>query len=222
MGEYASPPCYLGELDPGSAESPAQTQENLRTWRQHQRKRLLAQRSVVADEERAMRDARMRQHLSSLMPLATACTGFCWPLVGEPDLMPLVRQLAASGSRTAISVIVGRDRALEFWRWDESMAMQTGGVWKLPVPAQRIAASPDVILVPCLGFDREGHRLGNGGGYFDRTLAALDPKPLCIGFAYDAGRLDTIYPQCWDMPLDVIVTESGLVVDSRVTSAAAP
>jgi len=221
-GEFASPPCYLGELDPAFAEPLAATQDNLRTWRRLQRKRLRARRGALADEERAHRDERIRRHLGTLVSLDSACTGFCWPLPGEPDLIPLIRGLAASGSTTAIAVIVGKDQALEFWRWDESTAMKTGGVWNLPVPAQRTVVSPDIILVPCLGFDRQGHRLGNGGGYFDRTLAPLDPKPLCIGFGYETGRLATIYPQPYDVPMDVVVTERGLVVDSRVTSAAAP
>jgi 5,10-methenyltetrahydrofolate synthetase len=74
---------------------------------------------------------------------------------------------------------------------------------------ERRVVAPDVILVPLVGFDKDGHRLGNGGGYYDRTLAALVPKPLCIGIGNEAGAIETIYPQQHDVPMDAIVTERG-------------
>jgi 5,10-methenyltetrahydrofolate synthetase len=217
---FASPPCYLGELDSQFAESLAATGDNLRTWRQHQRTRLTAQRQTLTDEERARRDARIRRHVASVQDLQGSCTGFCWPLPGEPDLMPLVRQLIETGNTAALAVIAGKYQPLEFWQWDTSTRMVTGSVWEMPVPAHAVSASPDVILVPLLGFDSAGHRLGNGGGYFDRTLASLNPKPLCVGYGYEEGRLETIYPQPWDIPMDLIVTERGIAVDaSRIISA---
>jgi 5-formyltetrahydrofolate cyclo-ligase len=63
--------------------------------------------------------------------------------------------------------------------------------------------------VPLVGFDPEGYRLGYGGGYYDRTLAAMSPKPLTIGVGYELGRLETIHPQPHDIPMDVLVTDSG-------------
>ena len=221
--EFASPPCYLGELDSRFAEPLAATEDNLRTWRKHERTRLTAQRQSLTDEERAKRDERIRQHLDSVLNLDGTCLGFCWHLPGEPDLMPLVRQLTESGNTAALAVAARKNQPLEFWQWEESTEMVTGSVWNIPVPAHRISASPDVILVPLLGFDSAGHRLGNGGGYFDRTLASVDPRPLCVGFGYDEGRLETIYPQPWDVPMDLIVTERGIVVDSsRVTATGGP
>lgn len=69
---------------------------------------------------------------------------------------------------------------------------------------------PDILLVPLLGFDLDRYRLGNGGGYYDRTLGAMDIKPYTIGIGFDCLRLDTIYPFAHDVPLDAIVTESGV------------
>jgi 5-formyltetrahydrofolate cyclo-ligase len=69
---------------------------------------------------------------------------------------------------------------------------------------------PSLLLIPLLGFDSQGYRLGYGGGYYDRTLAALRLKPLTIGIGYEAGRLETIQPQPHDIPLDAVVTESGI------------
>ena len=69
---------------------------------------------------------------------------------------------------------------------------------------------PTALLVPLVGFDRRGYRLGYGGGYYDRTLATMHPKPLTIGIGYDLGRLETIHPQPHDIPMDAIVTEAGV------------
>jgi hypothetical protein len=84
------------------------------------------------------------------------------------------------------------------------------GVWKIPVPPAGAALRPAVLLAPLLGYDDAGYRLGNGGGYYDRTLAALDSLPLTIGVGYAQGRLASIRPQPHDVPLDAIVTEHGL------------
>ena len=69
-------------------------------------------------------------------------------------------------------------------------------------------------LAPLVGFDSCGYRLGYGGGYYDRTLAAATPKPLAIGVGFELSRLDTIHPQPHDVPMDFIVTEE-LVIDRQ-------
>jgi 5-formyltetrahydrofolate cyclo-ligase len=81
------------------------------------------------------------------------------------------------------------------------------GVWKIPVPADGPEVVPDVALAPVVGWDGAGYRLGYGGGYFDRTLAALAPSPLTIGVGLYAARVPTIFPQPHDIAMDVIVTE---------------
>ena len=73
---------------------------------------------------------------------------------------------------------------------------------------------PTALLVPLVGFDGHHYRLGYGGGYYDRTLAALDPKPLTIGIGCELGRVATIYPQAHDIPMDAIVTEAGVATTS--------
>jgi 5-formyltetrahydrofolate cyclo-ligase len=85
------------------------------------------------------------------------------------------------------------------------------GVWNIPIPAERQVVPPGALLVPLVGFDSRGYRLGYGGGFYDRTLAALSPKPLAIGVGYEFGRLATIHPQPHDIPMDALVTEAGVV-----------
>lgn len=87
------------------------------------------------------------------------------------------------------------------------------GDWNIPVPPpESEVVTPDVALAPLVGWDRAGYRLGYGGGYFDRTLAHLAPRPFVIGIGLQAAELATIYPQPHDVPLDAIITEEGVQV----------
>lgn len=83
------------------------------------------------------------------------------------------------------------------------------GIWGIPIPAERQIVRPTALLMPLIGFDEAGYRLGCGGGYYGRTLAVMMPKPLTIGVGYALGRLDTIHPQPHDIPMDAILTEEG-------------
>lgn len=87
----------------------------------------------------------------------------------------------------------------------------TRGVWNIPVPADGIDVRPDIVVSPVLGFDRAGYRLGYGGGFYDRTLAALAPRPLVIGVGFAMSAMTTIRPLPHDIPMYFIVTEDGLV-----------
>jgi 5,10-methenyltetrahydrofolate synthetase len=87
------------------------------------------------------------------------------------------------------------------------------GDWNIPVPPPKASVvKPDVTLAPLVGWDDAGYRLGDGGGYFDRTLSTLSPRPATIGIGFQSSRLDSIFPQPHDIPLDVILTEAGVQV----------
>ncbi|MDB5936196.1 MAG: 5-formyltetrahydrofolate cyclo-ligase [Massilia sp.] len=131
--------------------------------------------------------------------------GVYWPLRGEADLSLAYAELARSGVRLALPVVLARDAPLGFAHWQpgEAMVKDEMGV---AVPAElRLAERPPALLVPCLGFNEEGYRLGYGGGYYDRTLA-LEPRPFTLGIAYAclAARFASA-PH--DVPLDQIITE---------------
>jgi len=128
---------------------------------------------------------------------------------GEIDLRGIVRGLIARGTRAALPVVVESGTPLEFWAWQPRMKMARG-VWNIPVPGERVPVRPGLLLVPLVGFDPAGYRLGYGGGYYDRTLAAMHPRPYCIGVGFELGRLDSIRPQPHDIPMDMIVTERGV------------
>jgi 5,10-methenyltetrahydrofolate synthetase len=82
--------------------------------------------------------------------------------------------------------------------------------FNIPVPAHGRPVQPDALLIPCVGFDAQRYRLGYGGGYYDRTLAQTVPWPLCVGIAFESGRLETIDRQPHDMQLDVVITDTGI------------
>ena len=86
----------------------------------------------------------------------------------------------------------------------------THGAFGLPAPEGSQVLRPQAALIPPVGFDRQGYRLGYGGGYFDRTLAALSPQPLKIAVGFELSRIPTIHPQPHDVSMDFVVTEAGI------------
>jgi 5-formyltetrahydrofolate cyclo-ligase len=183
--------------------------DEIRDLRRTKRAELRSRRvSLPRDEKdrvRATVTTLLRQHVPEF---ASACIGFCWPYKGEIDFRHFIRSVVADGAEAALPVVVERAQPLEFWSWRPHIKMQRG-IWNIPIPAERCPVQPTVLLVPLVGFDASGYRLGYGGGYFDRTLATLTPRPLTIGVGYELGRLPTIYPQPHDIPMDAIVTENG-------------
>ncbi|HLY47489.1 MAG TPA: 5-formyltetrahydrofolate cyclo-ligase, partial [Stellaceae bacterium] len=113
----------------------------------------------------------------------------------------------ASGRAVALPVVIDKKGPLEYRAWRTGEAL-VDGVWNIPVPEKREIVVPALVLAPLVGFDAACYRLGYGGGYFDRTLAALAPRPLAIGVGYAAQAIATIYPQPFDLPMDFIVTEA--------------
>jgi 5-formyltetrahydrofolate cyclo-ligase len=182
----------------------------VKLWRRTERQRLLALRTGVPPTERRLWgrgiEARLRRLLEQRPGIIL---GVYWPFQGEFDPRPLIDWLIAEGSAVALPAVVDKKGPLEYRTWRPGERL-VEGVWNIPVPEKREVVVPQAVLAPLLGFDRECYRLGYGGGYFDRTLAALAPKPWAIGIGFELSRLETIYPQVFDMPMDVIVTEAGL------------
>ncbi len=183
--------------------------DEVKAWRGAERARLVAERLALPARRRAAR-GRVRALLAAEVPeLRRATVGFYWPFRGEIDLTGLARGLVEGGARAALPVVVGRGRPLEFRRREPGAAMRPG-IWDVPVPAAAEPVEPDCLLVPLVGFDGEGHRLGYGGGYYDRTLAAMRRRPLALGVGHAFQRLATIRPRPFDRPVDAVVTEDGI------------
>lgn len=150
------------------------------------------------------------QHFLSNVPLqpGSVVAGF-WPIRDELDIRPLLARLMDSGHRLCLPAVVARDAPLEFREWAKGGALYDAGFGTLAPDADAAQLQPDVMLLPLLGFDRHGTRLGYGGGYYDRTLAALPQRPRLIGFAFACQEFDHIPRDSHDVPLDGVVTEAG-------------
>lgn len=211
---YASPPCLAQEIDPTYfcplAVDPQQAADVTR-WRKAERARLLAMRAAVSVAERHAAAEAIAGRLDTLLAArfkmieGLTISGW-WPIKAELNLRHWLESLLARGAQVALPVVVTPAAPLVFRLWTPDCKM-VQWFWKIPVPAGGREVTPDVILAPVVGWDAAGYRLGYGGGYFDRTLAALDPGPLSIGVGHDAARVATIFPQPHDIAMDLIVTE---------------
>lgn len=179
----------------------------IRDWRKETRERLIAQRTSISAEDRSAWSERISRALeAALEPYAGRLIGFYWPFRGEYDPRTVVTAMRERGSRLALPVIVERGQPLVFREWSPGSLM-VQGTWKIPMPESGEAVFPDLLVVPLVGFDRQGYRLGYGGGFYDRTIAAMPKRPHTIGVGFAFGRLETIYPQPHDIPLERIITE---------------
>jgi 5-formyltetrahydrofolate cyclo-ligase len=193
---------------PPDADREAGDWPDVRRWRKERRTALIAARVAAGARKRAAWDeAITAQILDGVPNLEWLVVGFYWPFKGEYDVRRIARQLHARGTRLALPVVVEKHRPLEFRAWTPD-AKLVPGIWNIPVPADRTIVEPDALLVPLVGFDGEGYRLGYGGGYYDRTLASRRRKPLTIGVGFELSALTTIHPQPHDIPMDAIVTEA--------------
>jgi 5,10-methenyltetrahydrofolate synthetase len=139
-----------------------------------------------------------------------------WPLTDEPDITPILYALVRVGHTVVLPVVAQRSAPLEFHRWSPGASMRTGNFGVME-PARTQALQPDLLLVPTLGYTGQGDRLGYGGGYYDRTLAAMQKNnrhtPLAVGIAWSEGLLTNKYPayqpQIHDMPLHAVLSAQG-------------
>jgi 5,10-methenyltetrahydrofolate synthetase len=186
------------------------TFSDLKQWRKAQRERLIAARMAVAPEQIDAWRQRMDASLERSFPgLAAKRVAFCWPIKHEYDARFIARTLRERGATTALPLVVAPKQPLAFREWHPGVALATGPL-DIPYPKDSPEVTPEAVLLPMNGWDAQGYRLGYGGGFFDRTLAALAKKPIVIGVTYELARMETIQPQAWDIPVDYVVTERGV------------
>lgn len=171
--------------------------------------------SAVAARKLARATADAEQALTHLVAYINAVpgidivSGYC-PMRTELDPTPALTALHAQGYRICMPVVVAVDAPLRFRMWTPGAAM-TRGVFGTVHPEAGEEAMPEALITPLLAFDRDGFRLGYGGGFYDRTLASLraERRTLGVGLAYDAQRVDAVPVEPTDQRLDAIVTEAG-------------
>lgn len=233
--EYASPPCSLHELeepeqpaaesagaaaaaaspalpaDPIPPPDPAQRSDVMR-WRKAERARLIAERLAIPSRaRRELSEAIARGLAEAIGEPAGLIVSTYAPFRGEPGLSALIESVLARGGRHALPVVIERGRPLVFRLWAPGEPLERG-TWNIPQPpAQAPAVLPDIVIAPVVGFDPACYRLGYGGGFYDRTLAAMPKRPRVFGIGYSQAAIATIYPQPHDVRMSAIVTEEGIL-----------
>ena len=183
--------------------------EDNTAWRRAMRREMVARRAALGDGEHAALSGRVLAHLLTALP-APKVFAFCWPIKHEPDVRAVLAPWVSAGTLAALPVVVEAAQPLAFRAWTAETTLQPDR-YGIPTPIDGPFVTPDLILLPLNGFDAAGYRLGYGGGFFDRTLAALSPRPLAVGVGFEINRLPSIRPEAHDQRLDWLVTEAGAV-----------
>jgi 5-formyltetrahydrofolate cyclo-ligase len=182
----------------------------LKSWRKAQRERLIEAREAVDSRTLDRWRVRIDGYLERSFPgLAGRRIAFCWPIRNEYDARHFARTLRTRGALTALPVVVAPKHPLVFREWHPGVELAQGAL-DIPYPAHSQEIFPEAVLLPMNGWDPQGYRLGYGAGFFDRTLASLEMRPVVIGISYEQARMPTIHPQPWDIPVDYLVTERGV------------
>ncbi|MGI4858470.1 MAG: 5-formyltetrahydrofolate cyclo-ligase [Janthinobacterium lividum] len=195
---------HCGFAPDGAARLPAAQAK--RAWRETLR---AARARLACDPQRI---AQLNQRLARWLDEQDACClAFYWPTQDEPDLRETIGAWLAHDTRRRATLPVIDDvrGPLAFHRWTPDAPMRAGR-YGIAVPAAAEPLAPALLLIPCVGFDADGYRLGYGGGFYDRTLAAARPRPRTLGIALDGCRVAALPHETHDLPLDRILTETGV------------
>lgn len=216
-GGFSSPPCYAAEIapdyfDPLAVDS--QQAHDVARWRRAERTRLREMRKAQnATERKGIAEALISGVREALLKQPVRIVSFYWPIHDEPDLRPLMEELCTRGVDIALPLVETKSAPLVFRRWTPKTRL-VRGIWNILVPPPDVPLiTPDALIAPLVGWDSDGYRLGYGGGYFDRSLAALPNHPFAIGVGVQAAQLATIFPQPHDIAFDLILTEHGPQVE---------
>jgi len=199
-----------------SPENAAQTAVVRATLRREK----IAVRMALAQGVHAAHSARIETTLEALLdtlravppaPTFRPTLGFCWPQQGEFDARPLVRLLLSRGWDACLPVVLAEAAPLAFRPWTPQTPLAPDR-YGIPTPVAGEFVTPAVLLIPLVAVDARNYRIGYGGGFFDRTLAALaaaDHRATSIGVGFELARVADTLPGPHDIPLDFVVTELG-------------
>lgn len=170
----------------------------------------LRKRQAIGSSARADAARRAAElFFDTVQPEKGKCVSVYWPIRDELDSKPLLIRLMDEGYVVGLPVVVGPEEPLIFRRWEDGMPLYPAGLGTLEPGADAPEVVPEIMVMPLLGFDREGTRLGYGGAYYDRTLAAMSPRPLIVGYAFAAQEVERIPREPHDVGLDILITEGG-------------
>jgi 5,10-methenyltetrahydrofolate synthetase len=180
------------------------------------RQRLLHERLYLP--ERLARAAALQETLRVwLLGRTDTVIGAYWPIKGEFDPLPALHRWKEDGElmekprrrRIGLPVVDKAHKMLTFHAWYPGCPLEEDA-YGIPKPKDTELLTPTLLFVPCVGYGPGGWRLGYGGGFYDRTLAALVPKPYTAGLGYAFGFVENFMPDAHDQPLDAMLTDNGV------------
>lgn len=170
-----------------------------------------AARAALSQTERSEAAAAVAQFFFEMLaPRAEDVVAAYWGIRDELDCRSILVRLMDANVKVVLPAVLGDEEPLELRVWEQGTALYEAGFGTLAPSPLAPRAEPDIVLMPLLGFDRVGTRLGYGGGYYDRTLAGLNKKPKLIGLAFAVQELPLIPREPHDVPLDAVITETGV------------
>lgn len=189
-----------------------------KAWRKHMR-------TIINNQRRSLSAEQVHQSSSAIFDKVMQHSFLQEPRIigsymsfgGEIDTVKLNESLLAAGHTMCLPVIHAEHKGeMNFYSYKTSSELKLNQYQILePLPNVESYIAPQVIellLVPLVGFNLEGDRLGMGGGYYDRMLKKISCATLCIGLAYDFQQIENLVRQNWDMPLDEIITPTRHII----------
>ncbi len=171
-------------------------------------------RDAMPHAERAVHSEQAaRLLLDQLDDVKGVMIGLFWPIGSEIDCLALVDPLRSAGADLALPATLA-NREMVFRQWLPDCPMVDGGYGTFAPDPSALIVEPQILIVPLLAFDPRGNRLGYGAGYYDRYIAGLieaEQRPQCFGLAFSLQKLDKVPVGLYDLPLDMIVTEAGII-----------
>lgn len=204
-----SSPCFAHSLVDAHVVD-AQTRHDVAVFRNSERKRLYELRKQQSLDSRK----RMAEHIMGRLDrvlgnLSGKLVATYWPIRGELDLRQWMTSISEDGATVSLPIVVRKNQPVDFHKWTPSTKM-VRGYWNIPVPVDANKITPEIVIVPLVGVDGEKFRLGNGGGYYDRTLARLPKETIIIGVGQSFAKMNTIFPMPWDIPMhQVLLAEAS-------------
>ena len=192
------------------------------TSRQSLRKSLRQARRALSDDAQQLAAQALQQRLSEYLPPHTKQLAGYLASDGEISLLPTLSWCHQRGILTSLPVIhpfTGKHLLFQHFTHDTAMTRNRFNIEEPALDSTAIIelTAHDCLLMPLVGFDAKGNRLGMGGGFYDRTLAPLQqlrdgtPRPLLIGVAHDCQQVPVLPIEPWDIPLDVIITPTQCI-----------
>ena len=183
-----------------------------------------AMRKQLVDARLQMPDRMLRSDLLQrvmriwLVDRPDIVIGAYWPIKGEFDPLPALHRWKEDGElldepqprRIGLPVVDKLHKTLKFHAWFPGCYMEEDA-YGIPKPKDTEVIVPTLLFVPCVGYGPGGFRLGYGGGFYDRTLATLQPKPFTVGLGFTNAFLEDLEPEPHDVPLDAILNDNGVV-----------